>query len=493
MDQFSLYAWRGVSRECPENTLAALRTAICQGYDGIAVDVQVTVDGVAVLGRKTELSDMTASRALSLSIGAEFSYKFRNETVPKLSDALDLAKAGGLEICLMMDLVPEAREADVFRLLPGFSGVMLCFRDPRRVCRAAETVPQASLGYWGPILPEAMQSLARFDSRLTIWTDSPEQLPQWEDGWGRLGIFGVDSYDRLDAVLAEHRPAAIGSSGVVKPDIRRGLQADLHIHSEHSQDSDCPISDIHADAVSRGMDLLCITDHCDIRPGDDSQTLLAFRKQVMADVRKSAKMYQDLQILAGVELGGGFLEPKIADRIVAGENYDLVIGSVHGIWFQGERRSTSHFDFGAATEQTVLKYLDQYMDAELYVAENLDVDVLAHLTYIFRYINGKYHRNVNWRVQEAKIRRILAAIIARGIPLEINTSCLGGYYNKWLPSREIVDIYLKMGGYLFTLGSDAHVSSNIGTGFEEVKAYLRKKGVRYLVYFVNRIPHQYGI
>lgn len=492
-DKLLLYAWRGVSRECPENTLAALRAAICQGYDGAAVDVQVTADGVAVLGRKMELSGLTASQALSLSAGVEFSHKFRGETVPKLSDALNLAKAAGLKICLMMDLVPEAREADVFLLLSGFQNIMLCFREPRRICRAAEAVPQASLGYLGPTIPEIMQSLARFGGRLTTWTKTPEQILPWEDRWGRLGVFGVDSYDRLDAVLADHRPAAIGSSGVVKPDIRRGFQADVHIHSEYSQDSDCPISDIRNGAVIRGMDLVCITDHCDIHPGEDSQALLKFRKQVVSAVRENAQLYQDLRILAGVELGGGFLEPEIADRVTAGEDYDLVIGSVHGIRFQGERRSTSHFDFGAATETTVLEYLEQYMDAELYVAEKLDVDVLAHLTYIFRYINGKYRLDLDWRVQEDKIRRVLAAIIARGIPLEINTSCLGGSYNEWLPSREIVDIYLEMGGYLFTLGSDAHVSRKIGTGFAEVKAYLREKGVRYLMFFVNRIPHQYGI
>ena len=141
----------------------------------------------------------------------------------------------------------------------------------------------------------------------------------------------------------------------------------------------------------------------------------------------------------------------------------------------------------------MLEYLDGYLDSVLYIAEKLDVDVLAHLTYILRYINGKYGCNVDWRIQEAKIRRILSAIIQRGIPLEINTSCRGGLYDEWLPAREIVDMYLEMGGYLFTFGSDAHVSRRIGSYYDEVTDYLRSKGIRYLIYFRGRIPHQFSI
>ena len=56
-----------------------------------------------------------------------------------------------------------------------------------------------------------------------------------------------------------------------------------------------------------------------------------------------------------------------------------------------------------------------------------------------------------------------------------------------------MDIYIEMGGYLFTFGSDAHVSSRVGSYYDEVVDYLRSKGIRYLIYFKNRIAHQYSI
>jgi histidinol-phosphatase (PHP family) len=70
---------------------------------------------------------------------------------------------------------------------------------------------------------------------------------------------------------------------------------------------------------------------------------------------------------------------------------------------------------------------------------------------------------------------------------------VGSFYDEWLPAKEIVDLYIAMGGRLFTLGSDAHKSEKIGNGFEAVKAYLRQKGIHHLMYYKNRVPHQYSI
>ena len=477
----ALYALRGVSRECPENTMAAIRTAICQGYGGVVLDVQVTADGIPVLGRKIDVSGLSYELVRTMDVGDAFARRFRGETIPALSDALALTQTAGLKVCLIMDLVPRDRERDVFLLAKGCT---LCFRDAQRVLSTAAAVPEAMLGYCG----EEDECLLSLGDRLTVFTDKPECVD-----CHKVCVTGVDSYDRLDDIREKYRAAAVCTSGVVKPDIRRGFRADIHMHSEYSQDSDCPVSEIQAAALEKGFDLVCITDHCDIRPGHDEASLLEYRKQTVAGIRKIADGTAVPEILAGVEVGGGFFEPELAARMVAAEDYDVVIGSVHGIMFRGKRQSTSKCDFGQMDEEAMLEYLDGYLDSVLYIAEKLDVDVLAHLTYILRYINGKYGCNVDWRIQEAKIRRILSAIIQRGIPLEINTSCRGGLYDEWLPAREIVDMYLEMGGYLFTFGSDAHVSRRIGSYYDEVTDYLRSKGIRYLIYFRGRIPHQFSI
>lgn len=274
---------------------------------------------------------------------------------------------------------------------------------------------------------------------------------------------------------------------------RKLFMVDSHVHSDYSHDSDCPVSAIYEAALGKQVDVVCITDHCDLYPAHQTQEIVDYRTQVFRGISETIKDYADTEILIGVELGGGFIRPELAQQVIDSQPYDMIIGSVHGIMFQGERKSTSKFDFGSVDEKTMLDYLDGYMDASIYIAEKLDVDVLAHLTYIFRYINGKYGKNLDWHIQEEKIRRILRAIIQRGIALEINTSCVGSSYDEWLPNKEVLELYMQMGGRLFTLGSDAHKAEKIGTGFAEVKAYLRQKGIDTLVYYKQRKPQFYKI
>ena len=269
--------------------------------------------------------------------------------------------------------------------------------------------------------------------------------------------------------------------------------ADIHLHSEYSHDSVCPAVNIYKAALENHVDLVCITDHCDLyaEPGPDET--VKDRKAAFENLRRDTENCPGVEVLIGVELGAGFIYPQLAQRIVDEIPYDMVIGSVHGIMFRGQRISTSKCDFGAMDDAAMMEYLDCHMEATCYIAEKLDVDVLGHLTYVFRYLNGRYNKNLDWHVLEKLIRRVFRAIIERGIALEINTSCVGSNYDEWLPTKDIIDLYIEMGGRLFTLGSDDHKAKKLCNGFDAVKAYLREKGIESLVYYKNRVAHHYSI
>ena len=59
-------AHRGVASEAPENTMAAYRLAVAQGYDVIELDPSFTKDGVCVL-----YHDETLTRTCRTSDGGE--------------------------------------------------------------------------------------------------------------------------------------------------------------------------------------------------------------------------------------------------------------------------------------------------------------------------------------------------------------------------------------------------------------------------------------
>ena len=96
--QTEVTAHRGSSRRAPENTLAALETAIDEMADFAEIDVQTTSDGVVVLchdlnlkrlaGVNRRLGSMTYSQVRELDVGCSFGGEFAGERIPTLEEAL---------------------------------------------------------------------------------------------------------------------------------------------------------------------------------------------------------------------------------------------------------------------------------------------------------------------------------------------------------------------------------------------------------------------
>ncbi|PYG01091.1 glycerophosphoryl diester phosphodiesterase [Georgenia satyanarayanai] len=104
-------AHRGNSAVAPENTLAAIASAMACGADSVEIDVRLTLDGVPVvihdetLDRTTDgsgpVSATLAAEVTALDAGAWFGETFAGEPVPVLTDVLDmLAAAGDVELLL---------------------------------------------------------------------------------------------------------------------------------------------------------------------------------------------------------------------------------------------------------------------------------------------------------------------------------------------------------------------------------------------------------
>ena len=62
-----------------------------------------------------------------------------------------------------------------------------------------------------------------------------------------------------------------------------------------------------------------------------------------------------------------------------------------------------------------------------------------------------------------------------------------------MPGREILQKYYDMGGYLITLGSDAHVTKDAAQYLDEAKALLREIGFKHVFYYENRSAYQITI
>ena len=101
-DHFLTIAHRGASAYYPENTLSAFKAAIEMEADMMELDILLSKDGKIVvihdetLDRTTNGSGLVADQSLAelkqLDAGSWFAKKFKDEPIPTLREALELAK-----------------------------------------------------------------------------------------------------------------------------------------------------------------------------------------------------------------------------------------------------------------------------------------------------------------------------------------------------------------------------------------------------------------
>jgi glycerophosphoryl diester phosphodiesterase len=94
-----IFAHRGSSKDCPENTMAAFKKAYKDGADGIELDVQLSKDGVPVIihdekidrttTKKGNVADFTYEQLLQIDAGSWFSKSFAAERIPSLEMLLE--------------------------------------------------------------------------------------------------------------------------------------------------------------------------------------------------------------------------------------------------------------------------------------------------------------------------------------------------------------------------------------------------------------------
>ena len=93
-------AHRGSSRTAPENTIPAIDAAVEEMADSVEIDVQMTADGVVVLGHDASLkrvagvnrsiASMTFEELEKLDVGSWFSSEYAGTRIPSLSEVLEL-------------------------------------------------------------------------------------------------------------------------------------------------------------------------------------------------------------------------------------------------------------------------------------------------------------------------------------------------------------------------------------------------------------------
>lgn len=261
--------------------------------------------------------------------------------------------------------------------------------------------------------------------------------------------------------------------------------SDYHIHTHYSSDSSEEPENIIKQALKLGLSEICFTDHTDLDyPETEEYENPAFVFDTSAYYNGLSALRDryagSIKVKIGIELG---LMPYLVPRnsvVARSVPFDFIIGSTHLI--DGHDPYYPEFWEGRRCDAVVAEYFERTYEN---VKSFTDYDVYGHLDYITRYAPDKNYR-FNYSLHREIIDDILKEVIHTGHGIEINTSPLCKGFPHPNPSPDILRRYHELGGEIITIGSDAHICTNVGGHFEAAREILRLCGFKYYSVFTER-------
>jgi histidinol-phosphatase (PHP family) len=224
---------------------------------------------------------------------------------------------------------------------------------------------------------------------------------------------------------------------------------DYQVHSLRSHDGRATIAQQCARAVELGLDEIGFSEHKDFDPADPLADYFDF-DAYMTEIEAARDQWAGrLLIRAGIEIDYQvWFENRIGTYLDM-HPFDFVLGSVH---FVGRKMLMTPEYNGIRTRGEA--YLDYFAAVADSVSSGL-FDVVAHLEYANRRGLAAWGPYDSSQFR-AELNEIFAMMVARDMPLEINTAGLHQGLGITYPTAETVALYAAQGGRRISIGSDAH-------------------------------------
>ncbi|MDO4467242.1 MAG: histidinol-phosphatase HisJ family protein [Bacillota bacterium] len=267
---------------------------------------------------------------------------------------------------------------------------------------------------------------------------------------------------------------------------------DYHLHTEFSDDCTYDMEQVILDAIEKGIEELCFTDHVDYGIKRDwAWGDIQYRHgEPIANVdypaffekfnRMKEKYGNRIRLKAGMEFGMQSHTIAQFEELYKKYSFDFIILSIHQI--RDLEFWTGEYQQGRSQKE----YNDEYYEELLNVIQQYkDYSVLGHLDLIQRYDPaGFYPFEKNREI----ITKILKQIIADGKGIEVNTSWHRYKLPDLQPSTPILKLYKELGGTIITIGSDSHKPEHLGAYIQETQEKLKELGFEYYCTYENMEP-----
>ena len=271
------------------------------------------------------------------------------------------------------------------------------------------------------------------------------------------------------------------------------MYCDYHTHTQFSDDSTYIMEDCVKDAMDIGIKEICFTDHVDYGIKYDIEELQKrplCKKELnvnyelyFKEIERLQEKYKDkIVIKKGLEFG---IQYHTIDKYQSLFNkyvLDFVILSIHQV--NDQEFWTYEFQKGKTEQQ----YYQAYFEEMYKVVQNYhDYSVLGHMDMLKRYDDKDGYDVFN--NHKDVITKILECVIKDGKGIELNTSFIRYELDDSMPSKDILKLYLELGGKILTIGSDSHCKTHLcNSHIEELKDMLKGIGFKYYCTFENMKP-----
>ena len=271
------------------------------------------------------------------------------------------------------------------------------------------------------------------------------------------------------------------------------IQADMHMHTWFSTDSEACPCDMADEAVRKGLKTICFTDHFDKDDLEWGEEGIFDVDAYFVEMQKLQEEYAGkLNIRIGIELGLRTYLKDYYEELTKKYPFDFVIGSVHNVPYKKDAEGNILYTDPAAeklfTDRTDKEAYRLMMETTLENVRTSDCfQTLGHLDYVVRY--GKsMEKEYSYTDYAYIIDEILKLLIEKEKGLEVNSAGLKYGLPFAHPHPDVLKRYRELGGEIITIGADAHKPEHIAYDFAKAEEILKSCGFKYYTEFFEQKP-----
>lgn len=271
------------------------------------------------------------------------------------------------------------------------------------------------------------------------------------------------------------------------------IQADMHMHTWFSTDSEACPCDMADEAVRKGLKTICFTDHFDKDDLEWGEEGIFDVDAYFVEMQKLQEEYAGkLNIRIGIELGLRTYLKDYYEELTKKYPFDFVIGSVHNVPYKKDAEGSILYTDPAAeklfTDRTDKEAYRLMMETTL---ENVRISdcfqTLGHLDYVVRYGKSR-EKEYSYTDYADIIDEILKLLIEKEKGLEVNSAGLKYGLPFAHPHPDVLKRYRELGGEIITIGADAHKPEHIAYDFAKAEEILKSCGFKYYTEFFEQKP-----